>query len=78
MRFGRTGFELNHCKRCGRKTTNGSDLCWECNRDYQRYMKDHPLPSGCLNIDLVLKEDSERWEAFIHELAPTLKRLAKR
>lgn len=79
MRLGKTGFELDprnrqgHCKRCGGKKRNASDLCFRCNYDFQFYMKDHPI-----TYPLEKWEYDRRWEAFMHELVPTMKRLAKR
>jgi len=41
-------------------------------KDFQKYIGKHPLK------DYTEEEDYARWQAFMHELAPTLKKLAKR
>jgi hypothetical protein len=64
-----------HCMRCGRRIFNPSDICFECNEEWQTYMKDHPLKTNIDysrdNVEQKLREmreeSNKRWKDFIGE-----------
>lgn len=63
------------CIRCRRKISNPSDICFECNKEWQTYIKIHPLKTNIDysrdNVEQKLKEMREesdkRWKGFISE-----------
>lgn len=49
-----------NCFRCGRRISNDSEICFDCNNEWQKYMKTHPL-ADYQNLSMV------RWKEFLND-----------
>jgi predicted amidophosphoribosyltransferase len=56
---------MDTCKRCGRKTSNGSDMCYKCNKEFQKYMKEHPLKWLDVPYSTIFKFSKEERKKFL-------------
>jgi len=53
---------MRKCAKCGKNKRNSSSICYDCNEDWDRYMKAHPLkfyPSQ--------EESNARWHEWLKE-----------
>jgi len=57
---------MSKCIRCGRNKRNDSELCFECNEEWQKYMRDNPLKTYS-DFHLFEIENDKRWNNFINE-----------
>ena len=56
------GTNMRKCAKCGKNKRNSSSICYDCNEDWDRYMKAHPLkfyPSQ--------EESNARWHEWLKE-----------
>ena len=59
--------EDKFCIRCGGGKRNSSELCYKCNKDFWKFMKDHPL-DDCEDLSEMMKASKNRWEDFVSKV----------
>lgn len=60
------------CLRCGELKLNNSELCFKCNKLFQKYMNDYPLKVNWLDYSVknnlrIIKAGNKRYNNFLNK-----------